>query len=394
MGIMLNDDQITAVYEGERWNKSGMKQLFEISGPAGSGKTFLAKYLIDIFKLSLDEVLCIAYMGKAALQLSRSGLPAKTCHSAIYDYVKVIEKDEDGNIIYLPNGKPKTKFDFVLKKKLPKHIKMILIDEGGMIPEKMARDILSFGLPVMVLGDLNQLPPVFGKAFFLRDPDVVLTQIMRQAEGNPVIYMAHQILAGKTLQYGCYGNSNVIRKSDMNNFMLSKADVVLTGSNKLRYEINKLFREQILDGIRLDRANVGEKVICRKNNWGKCVNDMIYLMNGLSGYVDYVDFSKFNGKKFTMDFKPDFVNKTFKNLQVDYEKLMAEPKTTKDDNPFDFTLNKFEFSNAITTHLSQGSQWPNIVMLVEKMPFLTRDTYMKLLYTGITRAEHQITVVY
>ena len=392
MGIILNNDQINAVYEGERWNKSGMNQIFEISGAAGTGKTTIAKYLIDKFGLSLDEVLCVAYMGKAALQLSRSGLPAKTIHSACYDYIKILDKDENGNIQFYPSGKPKTKFTFVKKEKLPKHIKLILLDEAGMVPENMAKDLISFGIPIMALGDLNQLPPVFGKPYFLQYPDVILNQIMRQAEGNPIIYLAHRILNYKELQYGVYGSSCVINKNDLNDYTFLHSDIILTGTNRLRWEINSLFREHLLPNIKPNKLNIGEKIICRKNNWNKSINDTIYLTNGLSGFVVYVDYEKFDGKKLKIDFRPDFINKSFKNLTIDFEHLFSNPKDDKEFDPFNFVLNKFEFANAITVHLSQGSQWPSVLFLKEKMLSMTKETYKKLLYTAITRAEQRITI--
>ena len=47
MGIELNKEQIYAVYQGESWFRSQTNQVFEISGPAGSGKTTLILYLIE-----------------------------------------------------------------------------------------------------------------------------------------------------------------------------------------------------------------------------------------------------------------------------------------------------------------------------------------------------------
>ena len=37
MGIELTNDQVTAIYKGETWFRSQTKQVFEISGPGGSG---------------------------------------------------------------------------------------------------------------------------------------------------------------------------------------------------------------------------------------------------------------------------------------------------------------------------------------------------------------------
>ena len=83
MGIELNEDQLFTAMDMEHWYHSGTKQTYEISGAAGTGKTTMVLYLIEQLGLSLDEVLFMAYMGKAATQLARHGLPAKTIHSSI-----------------------------------------------------------------------------------------------------------------------------------------------------------------------------------------------------------------------------------------------------------------------------------------------------------------------
>lgn len=390
MNIQLTDEQVFAIYKGEEWwNRSG-EQVLEISGPAGSGKTFLVRYLIERFGLDLDEVLFVAYMGKAAMIMARNGLPAQTIHSAIYNYEKILDKVE-GKIQMLPNGRPKMKHVFVKKERLHPKIKLIVLDEGSMVNEIIAKDLLSFNIPVIVLGDLNQLPPVFGNSFFLNNPDIILTKIMRQAEQSPIIYLSQQVLNGNKLTNGVYGNCAVINKSDVTDYLFNEADIVLTGTNRLRYEINNLFRTHIKKGIKEQYPNVGEKIICRQNNINKHINDNIYLTNGMVGYVDYVDIESFNGKQLKIDFRPDFLNKSFKNLIIDYNFMYSPPSSDKTIKQYDFTKNKFEFAYAITTHMSQGSQYQKVLFLPERMGMSNED-YKKFLYTGITRAQEKIII--
>ena len=60
--------------------------------------------------------------------------------------------------------------------------KLIVLDEVSMVGEEMARDLMGFGKPILVLGDPGQLPPIKGEGAFTRDaPDVMLTEIHRQA---------------------------------------------------------------------------------------------------------------------------------------------------------------------------------------------------------------------
>ena len=355
--------------------------------------TFLVRYLIDKVGLSYDEVLFVAFMGKAASQLARNGLPAKTIHSAIYRYEKQIAREENGKMIFKDNGKPKMKNVFVKKEKIGKNIKLIVCDEGSMVDEKTALDLMSFGIPIIVLGDLNQLPPVFGKPFFLQNPDVELHQIMRQAEGNPIIWLSEEILAGNELKIGVYGKSAVIKKSDLTDYHFRNADIILTCTNRLRYNVNNYCREEIKGIKQLDYPHINEKIVCRKNNWNKEVDNGVYLTNGTCGFVDDVYRSSFNGKTMSIDFRPDFTNSVFKNVTFDYKHLYEVPGGETDEQDFTSIYNdKIEFGYAITVHSSQGSQWNNPLFLAEDSMWSKEDR-KKAWYTAVTRAVNSITIV-
>ena len=54
-----------------------------------------------------------------------------------------------------------------------------------MVDAELGRDLMSFGVPVLVLGDPAQLPPVQGGGFFTDvEPDAMLTEVHRQAAGR------------------------------------------------------------------------------------------------------------------------------------------------------------------------------------------------------------------
>lgn len=394
VGIELNTEQVYTVMDMESWYHTSTKQCYEISGAAGTGKTTLVMYLIDRLDLKLDEVLFVAYMGKAATQLARNHLPAKTIHSAIYDYEYGPEYDENHHHILLPNGKWKMKGEFILKERLPKKIKLIVVDEGGMVPEKIAIDLMSFGLPIIVLGDLNQLPPVFGKPFFLRNPDSVLRKIMRQKEGDPIVWLSQQVLEGKRLQPGIYQNSAVIHRSDITDYLFKQSDIVLTERNLIRSSVNNYYREYLRRYRKLDRPNVGEKIICRKNNWDMCVGDGFYLTNGMTGVVEDVNMSSYNGKTIKINFLPDFINKPFCSIPISYRHLFGNDEYLSDSELLgERYLDKFEFAYAITVHSSQGSQYPNVTFLEDDPGVWSRDVKRKILYTAITRASEKLTFV-
>lgn len=392
MGIELNTGQLRAAYLADIWWHNSSNQVFEISGAAGTGKTTLVRYIIDQLGLDLNRVLFTAFTGKVVSVLGKNGLPAKTIHSAFYEYVKKPEVDENGKMVFDERLRPVMKSTFEKKDRLDKKYDLIVIDESPMVNEPMQRDILSFGIPVIALGDLNQLPPVFGKSVFLVDPDVVLTEIMRQAEGSAVIYLSQRILKGEPLIPGVYKNSFVIRRSDVTDFQLQAADMILTGTNKLRYAINDKFREEYLRFKTKDFPQIGEKVVCKKNNWDRKLGKSgIYLTNGMTGTVEYVSKESYKKDTFTMDFKPDFDQRVFRNLNVCYSRLM-DPETSVEE--FDFTKrfkDQFEFGYACTVYASQGSQWPSVLFFNQK--YMGKEDQKKMEYTAITRAEDQIGIL-
>lgn len=387
MGIILTDEQEACAKKGVKWFKRGYKQTFEISGPAGTGKTTIVKYIIELLGLNMYEVLFVAYVGKAALQLTRSGVNGKTIHSTIYDF-QLETKKIDG-VPVMKNGKTVKIPKFSLKNSLGPHIKLIVVDEGSMVSENIALDLESFGIPILVLGDLQQLPPVYGGQHYLKNPDFRLTKIMRQAENDPIIYLSKLASMGKPIKCGKYGDKCfVIPKSAVTDKMLTNSSIVLCGKNKTRGDLNKYIREDIL-GIRRNIPMVGEKLICRQNNWAEQLPGMedIFLINGLIGYVQEVYIENFTGSSLPIDFRPDFVDdKYFKEILLDYKHLFAPVGTSNTRSYYD----KFEFAYAITVHLSQGSQYDNVFYFKERMGF--SDFSRKLDYTAITRAKYGLII--
>lgn len=357
--------------------------------------TTMILYFIQRIGLDLDEVLFVSYMGKAVSRMIQTGLPAKTIHATCYTYEKQVALDENGKMIIGLNGKPKMIFVPILRERLPKKIKLIVADEAYTIPERNAVDLESFGLPIVAVGDPNQLEPPFGRPYFLSDGiDIMLHQIMRQAEGNPIIYLAQQVLAHKPLREGTYGTSSVVKKSNLTDYALRSADIILTSTNRLRGSINNLFRESFMDFTNLDIPHVGEKLICRANDWSRFLNigdGEIYLTNGTTGFVDYVDKRSYSNKSIKLDFRPDYGKRAFHGLKVDLTRLNAPLGSAKDAAWTPPDMNCFEYGYALTTYSAQGSQWDNVLVLDEGVIFNV-DKYYRSLYVAITRAIKSLTI--
>lgn len=89
---------------------------------------------------------------------------------------------------------------------LPSSLKLIVIEESSMVSTElyaMLLDALPHDPQIVLLGDINQLPPVYGSAILgfkmLEWPIVELTKIFRQAAESPIISFAWDIKNGKTL---------------------------------------------------------------------------------------------------------------------------------------------------------------------------------------------------
>lgn len=381
----LTDEQEEAIKKAKRWWQRQDKQTFEISGCAGSGKSTIVYYLIDELGIAHEDVLFVTYVGKAALVLAQKGNNAKTIHSAIYDVVEVPKIDENGRPV-ISNNRVVTVLEFVKKDHLPNNIRLIVVDEAGMVPEKLAVDILSFNIPVIALGDNNQLDPVFGQRLFLEHPDTQLTKPMRQALDSPIIYLAQRAMQGKPIKLGKYGNNCfVIDKSMITDNMLMKSDVVICTRNKTRAELNDHIRHNILK-IDSEAPRIGEKLMCTQNNWNRSIGNGIYLINGMMGTVRNVYLDTYNGRSLTIDFQPDFVtDEYFKKVKIDYNNLIAKPEDRTNKRSF---YDKFEYGYAATCHKMQGSEVDKAFIYDE--PYGTSDFRRKVLYTAITRAKQSL----
>lgn len=381
----LNNGQQECLKKLLKWWKEDKKtqQVFEISGAAGTGKTTIVKSLIEELNLDTDEVMFMAFVGKAAMALSRTGLNAKTIHSSIYYRADVPKLNEKGEVVtYM--GRIVTKPVFRKKSRLNDNIKLIVVDEAPMVNRQIGMDILSFGIPVIALGDLNQLPPIFGDYFFLKNPDHILTEIMRQKKDNPIIYLSHEIIKGNFPKPGVYGNNVLVtKKSYIDDEWYNRTDINICGKNKTREKINDIVRHKLI-GIKRPEPVIGDKIICRQNVWDRCIYDNIYLINGMIGYITDIDVEGFNKTFMWINFRPEFIEDSFDNIPLDYKFLFL---SQKEKESYIAKGIKFEYGYAITCHLAQGSQYKKVLIHNEFLG--DRNFYKKWLYTAITRAQEK-----
>jgi exodeoxyribonuclease-5 len=346
------------------WMKRGEPQIFRLFGYAGAGKTTLARQLAEDTE---GEVAFAAFTGKAALVLRSKGCKgARTIHS----------------LIYRPRDAESEEPTFVLNEdSAVAKASLVIIDECSMVDEALGRDLLSFGKPVLVLGDPAQLPPVRGGGFFTEtEPDVMLTEVHRQAADNPIIRMSMMVREGGRLDPGAYGESRVITRAEIDSGAVTASDQLLVGLNRTRRAYNRRMRE--LFGYASEFPEPGDKLVCLRNDSTKG------LLNGGIWIVKTTGATR--KKKLTLNVAPedDPVRKPLRIgvlpefFQGAEESLTPQARRGSDE---------FDFGYALTVHKAQGSQWNSVVLFDESFAF--REHRNRWLYTGITRAAEKLTVV-
>lgn len=391
MSIILNSGQERIKNEAVDWYYNSSEQVFEIEGPAGSGKSVLIYEILKALGLKSHQYLPMAYTGQASIVMrSRGFSTARSIHSSLYEVVET--PDENVNLMY---GIPYKRKEFRLREFIDPNIDLFFIDEAYMVPEYMKKDILSFGKKVLVAGDSHQLPPVGDKPGFLTGYGVHrLTELMRQAKDSAIVYIANRAMQGLPIHSGMYGNQVlVINDTEFIPQMIGFADSICCGTNRTRDTLNNYIR-QIAGFSNSKTPIVGERIICRNNNWNM-VQDGIALTNGLSGtVVSYPDATSYNGKVFRVNFMPDLANTVFYNVPINYDYFVApfdEKQNMKEYSNRRYMEGEFfEFSYALTTHLMQGSEYKKGIYIEE---FMRPQIQNQLNYTGVTRFKEALIYV-
>jgi exodeoxyribonuclease-5 len=202
--------QVQAVDTVRAWyrNDATSTQVFRLFGYAGTGKTTLAKHLVDALGLN-GRTRFATFTGKAAHVLTGKGCDAQTIHSLIYQPVSKAREHLDelrARRAATTDPSQQRELDDAIKIETAEldqpgwivnprseleHADLLVLDEVSMVDNVMAHDLLDFGVPTLVLGDPAQLPPISGAGYFVDcDPDVLLTQIHRSALDSPVTRLA------------------------------------------------------------------------------------------------------------------------------------------------------------------------------------------------------------
>lgn len=404
------------------WFQDDTQQVFRLFGYAGTGKTTLARHIVD--QLGVTRVIYAAFTGKAAYVLRGKGCDgAQTVHSLIYQPVEKVKKyleqlraqldnvtDPDERAELLAEiAREQAKVDspdWILREESDlTAADLLVLDEVSMVGERMARDLLSFGTKILCLGDPAQLPPVDGAGYFINaQPDHLLTEIHRSALDSPVTRMATAIRNSQPGQPG-YGVTGVDGTSGRVERLtvadLLTFDQVLVGKNATRWQAVHIMRA--LRGLVGSTPQPGDRIIVLNNS------SEAEVFNGQQFEVLAAGPGS-REDRFDLDVLDDEGNeRTLTVWACGFKDLEGEKQAKREGRG---TVVAATFAQAITTHKSQGSQWQRVLVVDEASVFYGAAyrehsrtagpavaaieghvNGRRWLYTAVTRASEQVVIV-
>jgi exodeoxyribonuclease-5 len=430
--ITPSDIQAQAIAAIRQWfqNRTDKQQVFRLFGFAGTGKSTVLKFALEDMGLAphtedVPGVVTATFTGKAALVLRRKGTPARTIHSLIYSVIEATDEEieEAGKRIAQAeiDALHLTGFDrtaaeaaieamrqsmrdmkkprFALNPDSPAaSAKLIVLDEVSMVGEEMARDLMSFGRPILVLGDPGQLPPIKGEGAFTKDaPDVMLTEIHRQAAESAIIRLATMAREGQPIGFGQYDDHAwKMRMADVTPDQALRGGQVICGKNATRFQLNNALRRAAGFGGMFLPTGPSEKIICLKNQ------SDLGLINGMFlSLADIVDEGSLYFSAVITDEDGNPVGPPAKGgkpgrlllYKGHFEDHVAlDPHRHDRDWRDKKKLTEATFGWAITCHKAQGSQWENVVVWDDGLGRSEQDR-RRWLYTAITRAERGLVIL-
>ena len=270
-------------------------------------------------------------------------------------------------------------------------VDLLIADEVSMVSDRMAADILETGVRVIVLGDPEQLPPVNGNGYFVRDePDKMLKQITRQQKDSPVLSLATRVRQGLPVLDSEFAMG---RRADYLAF-----DQILCWRRTTRWGAVNYVRSLL--GRPRGVPVAGDRVMNLANN--KDIN----VFNGQTFSVLSVvptsdpEVLEFSLQEEGLDEPPIQMFGFTMGFLGEAEERAAERNRLGSRG----STALLTFAQALTVHKAQGSEWPSVLVVDETLPMFTMESKRggyeaaeklarRWLYTAVTRARDSVTLV-
>lgn len=420
------------------------------SGHAGILEAGSHKYLIS----GTPGIVICAYTRRAVANI-RKNLPADLQNNAITIH-KLLEYEPVYDTVFDENtGEEKTKMSFRAARSednpLPSSIRCIIFEESSMLGTDLYQEVINacpHNPQQIFLGDIQQLPPVFGPAILgfklLELPVIELTDVYRQALESPIISLAHRILSGNKLESkefpawkkpgqltihpwkkridaaNALNTAGQFFKQAYNNKLYDpEEDMILIPFNKSfgTIEINNIIgnhiaraagREtfQIIAGFNKIYLSPGEKVLYDKEDATVISITPNPTYTGTtplpsSTSLDYWGHDPvFHSKKSLSDDAMDFMlnqvasgsdgeDKVRQASHIIILRMNDSEQEIKLDKASD--INLLLLGYALTVHKAQGSEWRRVFFVCHQShaTMLQRE----LLYTAVTRAREELYII-
>ena len=366
----LSDEQVQAIQNSLEAGVS------IITGGPGTGKTRIIEGLAQVLVNGFRKTIRIcAPTGRAAKRIAENQALKKFQPSTIHMLKAMIDSSAKD-----------IEFD------------TLIVDESSMIDINLFNDLvkmLPLGSQLILIGDVDQLPPVgAGQPFLdlIRSKKIVVSRLskqFRQGSDSIIPKVARAINKGELIEFSSDFSSSgfsfvEVEKGQVVDKIIEVVDFFTGNKNgsidfdktqilspMRRYSsglinLNTIMQKKYnpngekvfskIEGEKEIKFCAGDKVICTQNDYD------IDVRNGDIGYV---------------------VNKVGKNIRVEFD---GETKLFH-NNKIDY----LDLAYAITVHKSQGSEYPNVVMPIvdDHRIMLTR----KLIYTAITRGKQNVCLI-
>ena len=406
MTITLTTDQQNALNAFQQFLCDPVETVFVLSGYSGTGKTTLIKHLLEELpsyvktaKLLLPTmkeyyVELTATTNKAAEAMSLiTGRDVATIHSFLG--LRVQTDYSTGVTTLIPRSKEK------------KEGYLLFIDEASYIDSQLLELIFTMTskCKIVFMGDPAQLTPVKSSGtpvFEAKFSGAKLTQVVRQAEGNPIVDLSTKfretVSSGQFFSFKPDGHH--IKYLDRPDFYkeiekeFSRTDwhysdsKILGWTNKCVVNYNHAVSDNVTGNPKLkvgDYAIVNKYVT--KGKQSLKTDEMVYIShisaetseNGVDGHIYTVD----RGYTFFMPKSMDEKNTRLKQAKADNDYIVIEH--------IESSWIDLRAAYACTINKSQGSTFDRVFIDLDDVKRCNSgDQIARMLYVGISRAKSQV----
>lgn len=352
MSIFLTDEQKDVT---RKLIQNRNKELVQtLGGYAGTGKTTIARSLIQALSKK-EKWSVMAFTGKATNILRRKGIKnSQTIHSRIYQPITDVD--------------PVTGEEFTYWDKLSyiDDCDGFLVDEGSMVSEEIHNDLMSFGLPIIYIGDHGQLEPISSSNFnVMKNPMYRLETVHRNA-GEIAHFAEHLRFGRNAADFKGAKQVQVVNAHIVEDRHFASTNQIICAYNKTRVKLNERVRKHL--GREYQYLSVGDKVMCLRNS------SKFGLFNGMQGVVQKVR------RKDRFDFITDD-GEIRERIHYDPEAFGQEKRTFKHSQ----SAHPFDYAYAITAHKAQGDEWPNVIVYEQQCE---KWDHKRWAYTAASRAKN------